>query len=112
MNSDITKQIIGGIVRNALTSLFTLLVAKGWLSSSDMPSSVTITLMAGGIAGVVVTVSWSIYHKLLERLKLNVALQLSPDATDKTVDTVVAATPATSVIQNKPDPVALAQAKL
>ncbi len=109
--NEITKQIIGGIIRNGLTSLFTLLIAKGWLSSSDMPNSVTITLMAGGVAGVVCTVGWSVYHKFLERLKVNVALQLPPGSTPAEVSNVVSATPATSIVTNTPDPVALAQAK-
>lgn len=108
---EIVKQIIGGIVRNALTSLFTLLVAKGWLSSSDAPDATSVTLLAGGVSGIVITVGWSVYHKFLERLKINVALQLSPDSTPTAVQAVAAATSTVSVLANQPDEVALAQMK-
>jgi hypothetical protein len=101
--SEILKQIIGGIVRNALTAMFTLLIAHHWLTQTDMPDSGEITILSAGIAGVICTLAWSIYQKLRSRFRFLVALNSSHADASQVIEATNKAAIATVISPTKGD---------
>lgn len=58
MAPSLVTQIVGGVVRLALTSVFTWMIQNGIISDGDVEAIVA------GIAGLAIVAGWTVYQKL------------------------------------------------
>ncbi len=75
MDTTVLKDILIGLIRYALMTIFGILLAKGYVSEDQLTKAAPI------LAVVVITIGTMIFRKLKTRYRILAALRMSPDST-------------------------------
>jgi hypothetical protein len=86
------------------------MIAHHWLGQGDVPTGVEMTVLSAGIAGLILTVLWTIWLRLKARFKFLVALNVSGHTqAEQVIKAVNDASVATVISPSYPDIIKTAQ---
>lgn len=112
MNNPVLKTILGSILRHFLSVFLGVLVGRGLVSHDDASGAVALLTndMASNLLVAffvsILPIAWSIWSRLMLRLREKIALRLHKGATETQVKNIIAAAPwsaqVSAVLTNDP----------